>query len=335
MQNLRTKYLGLELLTPIIVGSSGLTDSPEKVVLLEKYGAGAVVLKSIFEEEILMEYDQLFKEEAPGRYKDDYLDYFDYRIKEVNLANYLELIIQSKKLVKIPVIASINCNTTQEWSYFAGKIQEAGADALELNIFILPSLLNQSAENIEQTYLEIIHSVRKEIKIPLAVKMSYYFSNLAEMITELSHCNIAGLVLFNRSYNPDIDIEKLEITSSGVLSSPKDLPLSLRWVAIMANRVKCDLAASTGVHDGRAVIKQLLAGASAVQVVSALYKNGPEYLETMIKDLTDWMAKKNYNRIGDFRGLLSQEREVNPALFERVQFMKYFSDKDKKKDYKS
>jgi len=332
MPDLTTNYLGLKLQTPIIIGSSGLTDKPEKNAMLEKYGAGAVVLKSIFEEEIMMEYDHLLNEEAPGRYKDDYLDYFDYRIKEVNLENYLNLIIQTKRIVKIPVIASINCSTAHEWAYFAKKIQEAGADALELNIFILPSIMARSAENIEHTYLEIIRSVRKEIKIPLAVKMSYYFSNLAGMITELSHCNIAGLVLFNRSYSPDIDIEKLEITSAGVFSSAKDLPVSLRWIAIMANRVKCDLAASTGVHDGKAVVKQLLAGANAVQVVSALYEKGPEYLENMVKELSEWMVSKNYNRIDEFRGLLSQEKHMNPALFERVQFMKYFSDRDLKKE---
>jgi dihydroorotate dehydrogenase (fumarate) len=331
MPDLTTTYLGLNLTSPIIVGSSGLTDKPEKNALLEKYGAGAVVLKSIFEEEILMEYEHLLSEEAPGRYKDDYLDYFDYRIKEVNLEHYLDLIIDSKKAVGIPVIASINCSTAHEWVYFARKIQEAGADALELNIFILPSILAQSAENIERTYLEIIRSVRNEIKIPLAVKMSYYFSNLAGMISELSRCNINGLVLFNRSYSPDIDIEKLEVSSAGVFSSPKDLPVSLRWIAIMANRVKCDLAASTGVHDGKAVVKQLLAGANAVQVVSALYEKGPEYLETMTRELSEWMQSKNYQKINDFRGLLSQDRQVNPALFERVQFMKYFSDRDKKK----
>jgi dihydroorotate dehydrogenase (fumarate) len=331
MPDLTTTYLGLKLPTPIIVGSSGLTDKAEKIAQLEKHGAGAVVLKSIFEEEILMEYEQLLNEEMPGRYKDDYLDYFDYRIKEVNLDNYLNLIIESRKKVKIPVIASINCSTAHEWTYFARKIQEAGADALELNIFILPSVLAQSAENIEHTYLDIIRSVRNEIKIPLAVKMSYYFSNLAGMIAELSQLNIAGLVLFNRSYSPDIDIEKLEIISAGVFSSSKDLPVSLRWIAIMANRVKCDLAASTGVHDGKAAVKQLLAGANAVQVVSALYENGPEYLETMVKDISDWMTRKKYSKIDDFRGMLSQDRQVNPALFERVQFMKYFSDRDKQK----
>jgi dihydroorotate dehydrogenase (fumarate) len=331
MPDLTTTYLGLKLPTPIIAGSSGLTDRPEKIAVLENYGAGAVVLKSIFEEEILMEYEKVLSEEASGRYKDDYLDYFDYRIKQTNIENYLDLIIQAKKAVKIPVIASINCNTTHEWTYFAKKIQEAGADALELNIFIMPSILARSPENIEQTYLEIIRSVRKEIKIPLSVKMSYYFSNLAGMIAELSHCNIAGLVLFNRSYSPDIDIDKLEITSANVLSSPKDLPVSLRWIAIMANRVRCDLAASTGVHDGKAVVKQLLAGANAVQVVSALYEKGPEFLKTMLKELSDWMINKNYGKIDEFRGLLSQERQVNPALFERVQFMKYFSDRDKQK----
>jgi dihydroorotate dehydrogenase (fumarate) len=330
MPDISTTYLGLKLKSPIIVGSSGLTDKPDKIVLLEKFGAGAVVLKSIFEEEILMEYDHIVSEEATGRYKDDYLDYFDYRIKQSNIENYLELIIQARKAVKIPVIASINCSTAHEWTYFAKKIQEAGADALELNIFILPSVLARSAENIEQTYLEIIRTVRNEIKIPLSVKMSYYFSNLAGMIAELSHCNIAGLVLFNRSYSPDIDIDKLEVTSANVFSTARDLPVSLRWIAIMANRVKCDLAASTGVHDGKAVIKQLLAGANAVQVVSALYEHGPEYLEIMLKVLNDWMSGKNYGKIDEFRGLLSQDRQVNPALFERVQFMKYFSDRDKK-----
>ena len=329
MPDLTTTYLGLKLPTPIIVGSSGLTDKPEKIANLEKYGAGAVVLKSIFEEEILMEYDHILDEEASGRYKDDYLDYLDYRIKEVNLEKYLNLIMQSKKLVKIPVIASINCSTAHEWAYFAKKIQEAGADALELNIFILPSNLYQSAENIENTYLNIIRSVRNEISIPLSVKMSSYFSNLAGMITELSYCNIAGLVLFNRSYSPDIDIDKMEVTSSGIFSTPKDLTISLRWIAIMANRVKCDLAASTGVHDGRAVVKQLLAGATAVQVVSALYSNGPEYLTSMVRELSEWMEQNKFNRIEEFRGKLSQDRQVNPAVYERVQFMRYFSDRER------
>jgi dihydroorotate dehydrogenase (fumarate) len=329
MQDLSTSYMGFRLKSPIIVGSSGLTDKPDKVALLEKHGAGAVVLKSIFEEEILMEYEQMLKDEAPN-YRDDYLDYFDFRIKEANIEQYLNLIIQSKKNVQIPVIASINCTTTHEWAYFAKKIQDAGADGLEVNIFILPSLLGQSADNIERTYFEIIRAVRKEVKIPVAVKIGPHFSNLAGMIRELSQCNIAALVLFNRTYSPDIDIDRMEVTSAGIFSSPRDLSISLRWIAIMANRVKCDLAASTGVHDGKAAVKQLLAGANAVQVVSTLYEHGPQYLETILAEIRTWMSSKNYFKIDDFRGLLSQERQVNPALFERVQFMKYFSDRDRK-----
>jgi dihydroorotate dehydrogenase (fumarate) len=332
MPDISTSYLGLKLQSPIIVGSSGLTDKTEKIVKLESYGAGAVVLKSIFEEEILMEYEYMLNMEASGLYKDEYLDYRDYmdhRIREANLDQYLGLISDSRKKVKIPIIASINCNTAHEWTSFAKKIQSAGADALELNIFILPGEQAQSAENIENTYIKIIQSVRREVRIPVAVKMSYYFSNLAGMIAGLSRCNIEGLVLFNRSFSPDIDIENLKVTSADVFSAPKDLSVSLRWIAIMASRVKCDLAASTGIHSGEAIIKQILAGAKAVQVVSAIYEKGPEFLELMTNDLTSWMERKGYHNLNDFRGLLSQQKHVNPALYERVQFMKYFSDRDK------
>jgi dihydroorotate dehydrogenase (fumarate) len=157
--------------------------------------------------------------------------------------------------------------------------------------------------------------------------MSYYFSNLSGMIAQLSRCNISGLVLFNRSYSPDIDIDRMETTAASIFSTPRDLPVSLRWIAIMANRVKCDLAASTGVHDGKAVVKQLLAGAKAVQVVSAIYEHGYEYIQTMLREVEAWMLLKNFSGIEQFRGLLSQEKQVNPALFERVQFMKNFSDR--------
>jgi dihydroorotate dehydrogenase (fumarate) len=329
MPDLSVSYLGLTLPGPIIAGSSGLTDKPEKIAELERCGAGAVVLKSIFEEEILNEYEQVMREEAPGRYKDDYLDYFDFRIKEVNLEQYLDLLRQSKRMVKIPVIGSINCTSSHEWTYFAEKIEAAGADALELNIFILPGDPSYTAEQLEKAHLDIIQSVRNKLRIPISVKMSYYFTNLAGVINQLSRCNISGLVLFNRFYTPDIDINRIQMTGGHVLSNPADLPISLRWIALMANKVKCDLAASTGVHDGQAVIKQLLAGASAVQVVSALYENGPEYIQIMLRDVRDWMIEKKFEKIDDFKGMLSQGRQVNAALYERVQFMKYFSDRGK------
>lgn len=327
--DLSTKYLGLDLPTPVIVGSSGLTDTAKKIEELEKYGAGAVVIKSIFEEEITMEYEKVLAEEAPSRYKDDYLDYFDYKIKEQNLGNYIKLITDAKKKVKIPVIASINCTSSHEWTYFARKIEEAGADAIELNIFELPSTLDKSLEDIDHDYLEIINDVKNIVKIPLSIKISYYFSNLGRAVRVLSKTGVSGIVMFNRFFSPDIDLDKMEIISTNVFSTPQELPTSLRWIGIMANRVKCDLAASTGVHDGKAVVKQLLAGANAVQMVSALYQNGPEYLKTVIEEIEAWMKEKGHEKIDDFRGMMSQEQYVNPALYERVQFMKYFSDREK------
>jgi dihydroorotate dehydrogenase (fumarate) len=287
------------------------------------------VIKSIFEEEITMEYEKILAEEAPSRYKDDYLDYFDFKIKEQNITNYIKLISEAKQKVKIPVIASINCNSSHEWTYFAKKIEEAGADALELNIFIMPSTLDKSIEDIDHVYLEIINDVKNIIKIPISIKISYYFSNLGRAIKVLSKTGVKGIVLFNRFYSPDIDLDKMEIISTNVFSTPQELSISLRWIGIMANRVKCDLAASTGVHDGKAVVKQLLAGADAVQMVSALYQNGPEYLKTVIKEIEDWMSEKGFESIADFKGKLSQEKYVEPTLYERVQFMKYFSDREK------
>ena len=231
--------------------------------------------------------------------------------------------------MKIPVIASINCISSHEWTYFAKKIEDAGADALELNLFVLPSTLEKNLDEIDHIYLEIINDVKNLVNIPISIKISYYFSNLGRAIKVLSKTGIKGIVLFNRFYSPDIDIDKMEVVPTNVFSSPQELSTSLRWIGIMANRVKCDLAASTGVHDGQAVIKQLLAGADAVQMVSALYKNGPEYLQTVIGEVEDWMKSKGFDSIADFKGSLSQERYVEPTLYERVQFMKYFSDRDK------
>ncbi len=329
MVDLTTKYLGLTLKNPIIVGSSGLTDSPEKIKKLEENGAAAVVIKSIFEEEITHEYEKIVAEEASNRYKDEFLDYLDYRIKSENIDRYTKLIAEAKKAVDIPVIASVNCSSKHEWTNFATAFEEAGADALEVNIFILPSDMSKSPEEIEKTYFDIVSKLKEKIKIPIALKISYYFTSLAQTIQKLSSSGVAGIVLFNRFYSADIDIEKMTITSSNVFSKPDELSLSLRWIAIMSNRVNCDLAASTGIHDGAAIIKQLLAGANAVQVVSSIYNKGPERIQNMLKDLKKWMISNNFETIDQFRGKLSQENSGNPAVYERVQFMKYFSDRDK------
>lgn len=329
MVDLQTNYLGLSLKNPIIVGSSGLSDSAEKIQKLADNGAAAVVLKSIFEEEITLEYEKIVAEESSKRYKDEFLDYLDYRIKEENISKYIKLIGDAKKAVDIPIIASVNCSSKHEWTNFAKEMQEAGADALEVNLFVLPSNLNKTPEENEKLYFDIIENLKEKVNIPISLKISYYFSNLALMIKKLSESGIQGLVLFNRFYSPDFDIHKMELTATNILSHPDELAISLRWMAIMARRVACDLAASTGIHDGEAVIKQLLAGAQATQVVSTIYNNGPEKIQNILKDIKKWMIANDYEKIDDFRGKMSQVESGNPSVYERVQFMRYFSDRDK------
>ena len=324
MVDLSTQYLGMKLKNPIIAGSSGLTDSVKGIEELEKSGAAAVVLKSIFEEEIALEYDDVLKEASKDGLNLDQFDYYDFHLKGEKLAGYATLIEESKRAVSIPIIASINCVYSHEWTSFAKTLQTAGADALELNMFFLPSDFERTSEEKENAYFQIIEKIRKEVTIPVALKISHYFSNLGPMIQKLSETGIGGLVLFNRFYSPDFDIDKMEVIPSNIFSFPSDLSISLRWIAIMAERVSCDLAASTGVHDGEALIKQLLAGANAVQVASTLYLNGRDRIAEMLKTLEKWMGEKGYESLADFRGKMSQAKSRNPSAYERVQFMKYF-----------
>ena len=330
MVDLSTEYLGLKLKNPVIAGSSGLTNSVKSIKELEENGAAAVVLKSIFEEEIAFEYEDIVKEAESKGYNLDQFDYYDYKIKEDNLDKYTTLISESKNSVSIPVIASVNCVYSHEWLAFASQLQKAGADALELNMFFLPSDFERSSEEKEKAYFQIIEQVQKAVTLPITLKISYYFSNLGPMIQKLSNTGISGLVLFNRFFSPDFDIDKFEVKSSNIFSSPSDLAISLRWIAIMAERVNCDLVASTGVHDGVALIKQLLAGADAVQVASTLYQNGKGRIGEMLKTLEEWMEGKGYNKLADFRGRMSQAKSSNPAAYERMQFMKYFGGKSQK-----
>jgi dihydroorotate dehydrogenase (fumarate) len=324
MVDLTTEYMGMTLKNPVIAGSSGLSGSVKGVKDLEENGAAAVVLKSIFEEEILFEYQDILREAGEEGVDLDQFDYYDFELRSEKIKKYTELVAESKNSVSIPVIASVNCVYSHEWTSFARQLQEAGADALELNMFFLPSEFDRTTEEKEKAYFEIIEKVRQVVTIPIALKISYYFSNLGPMIRQLSETGIAALVLFNRFYSPDIDIDKLQVTSANVFSSPSDLPISLRWIAIMSERVNCDLVASTGVHDGAAVIKQLLAGADAVQVVSTLYRNGKGRIGEMLKTLENWMDRKGFARVSDFRGKMSQAKSSNPAAYERVQFMKVF-----------
>ena len=322
MVDLSTSYMGLTLKNPIIVGSCGLCNSSGSIKTLESNGAAAVVLKSIFEEQILMEGDSMGADH-PGHTEAS--DYIRYYTRQHTLDEYLRLIENTKKEVSIPVIASINCISSSEWIYFARKIQDSGADALELNMFILPGDPGQKGEEIEQVYFHILHEIKQQVSLPLSVKISFYFSGLANMIFNLSIRNIGAIVLFNRFYRPDIDLEKMEIVSSNVFSSPEENSLPLRWIGMLSDKVKCDLAASTGIHDGDAVIKNLLAGAKAVQVASILYKKGPGYIDIMLEQVKKWMQKHRYSSLREIIGKLNQKKIKDPVLYERSQFMKYFS----------
>ncbi len=326
--DLSVSYLGMKLKSPVVVGSSSLTASVANLKKIENSGAGAVVLKSIFEEEIYNEYRSILEKEKDQEFPDvRFLDYYDYKIKDDNIKKYLSLIREAKKEVKIPVIASINCVSSWEWSFFAKKIEEAGADALEINLFILPSDFTKNCNDIEDTYLSILKKIKAAVSIPVAAKLSYYFADLAAFVKRVSESGVDGVVLFNRFFHPDFDIDNFKVIPSNVLSRSSDLAISLRWMSILSGRMGCDLIASTGVHDGASVIKEVLAGADAVQVVSSLYKNGIEYVSDMLQEVKAWMEKHGFDKLDDFRGKMSQVNSPNPAEYERVQFMRYFEGK--------
>jgi dihydroorotate dehydrogenase (fumarate) len=326
MIDLTTRYLGLVLKNPIIAGSSGLTDNIDSLMKLENAGVSAIVLKSLFEEEIIQEMMiSLKKMNSEMFLYPETVDYYEHMdTPKESPKDYLELISEAKQVLKIPVIASINCLSAGQWTYFPKRIETAGADALELNLFIMPTDFNRTSVENENMYFEIIKEVRKQTNIPVALKVSYHFSNLGSILTKFSESGIQGLVLFNRFFNPDIDINNMTITQGHVLSSPSEIALTLRWIAIMSNKIKCSLAASTGIHDGEAMIKQLLAGADAVQIASVLYKRGLIAIPEMLLELEKWMKKNNFKTLNDFKGKLSRMETTNPALFDRFQFMKYF-----------
>jgi len=344
MADLSCKYLGLELKNPIVVGGSGMTSTVEHLRKLYDKGAGAVVLKSIFEEQIRFEMDSLIKSNTPNVkpwkevfdgiiertefYYDEAYKYLTYYAKEHTLSQYIKLISDAKKTINIPVIASINCTSQYYWQYFAKKIQDAGADAIELNIYVLPSCFDKSGADNEKVYFDIINEVKKTVTIPITLKIGYYFSSLAQTAMKLSETGINGLTLFNRPYNPDIDIDKLEISSANKLSSPTEYYRTLRWVALLAGRVKCDIAATTGIHCAESIIKQLLAGANVVQMSSVFYKHKFDIIPAILEDIKKWMKEHNFSSISDFQGTLSQINVHNPCSYERVQFIRLYSGSD-------
>ena len=322
MIDLSITFAGLKMKSPIIVSSSGLSSSLERIRKMATAGAGAVVMKSLFEEQIMHEATNLLAES-------DYPEAGDYirtYARENSLDSYLSLLSSAKEAVDIPVMASINCVSGDEWIDFAGKIEEAGADALELNIYFLPIDKEKDPREYEKAYLELVSKVKKLTSLPIIVKLGNGFSNITWMVNQLYIRGVAAVVLFNRFYAPDINTDDLSFGSSEVLSSPAELRNSLRWIGIVSSQVdQLDLAASTGVHSGMAVVKQILAGATAVQVCSVLYRNGVDYIKEMITEMKKWMEKNQFESAADFRGRMNYSSLKDPSVYERAQFMKYFS----------
>lgn len=325
MIDIKTQYAGLTLRNPIIVGSSGLTNKAERNKEFEKAGAGAIVLKSLFEEQIEMESDALSQEsDFP-----EAADYIRGYVKANKVNDYLNLIKKSKELCTIPIIASINCYKADAWIDFARQIEEAGADALELNVFFMETGLEDDTEKIRDTYVNIIRRVKQTVSIPVVMKIGKNHSNIPYLVNLLKVNGADGIVLFNRFYQPDIDINNMQIVSGNVFSNHSDLSDTLRWSAIVSGKIPgISIATSTGVQDWEDVIKCLLAGASAVQMCSALYTHGTEIISQILTCVEEWMHQSHYESLDQFKGKLNYANIKNPAMYERSQFMKYFSNRD-------
>ncbi|RIJ45940.1 dihydroorotate dehydrogenase-like protein [Maribellus luteus] len=328
MVNLETTYLGLKLKNPLVAASSGLTSSVEKIKELAEAGIGAIVLKSIFEEQINNEVTNMLSKDQQNTSYPEAEDYIKNYLRDNTVTKHLELVKKAKEAVDVPIIASINCVSSAEWTSFARDFEEAGADAIELNIFYLPTDRNEKPGVVEQLYLDVLKKVKSEVSIPVSVKFGLHHSNIIGMADKLKANGAAGIVMFNRFYEPDINLETLELTASEVFSSPADIRRSLRWVGIVSSAINnLDIAASTGIHDGDGVLKQLLAGAKVAQLCSSLYVNGAGVVPKMLEDMTAFMKKWNFKTVADFRGRLSYKNIPDPLLYERSQFMKYFSNK--------
>lgn len=320
LMNTTCTYLGLNLKNPIIVSSSPLTGNIESIVKCAKAGAGAIVLKSIFEEQIQAD---IKKEESYSDIYDSNLEIGQYlktfvRGNEIEI--YTKLIREAKAAIDIPVIASINCTDKGEWISFAKNFQEAGADAIELNIAISPFEYSLEPRAIEDEYIEILKQVEKNVSIPVSVKIGSHFTNICNMAFRLANNGAKGIVLFNRFFNPDFDIENMKVVSGNSISANEENSTTLRYVTLLKGQdIPCDISAATGIYNGKDVIKQILAGASTVQLCSSLYKNGLDQIAAILDTLTQWMQQHNFNSIADFKGKLCKG---NNSSMERMQYLR-------------
>jgi dihydroorotate dehydrogenase (fumarate) len=320
MADLSTTYMGLKLPSPLVLASSSLSNRVENFQAAEASGAGAVVLRSLFEEQIEAAQSELEERMAANLESNpEARSYFPPQ--RVGPHEYLRLLDRAKKAVRIPVIASLNCAAPGSWSEYARQIEEAGADALEVNIYALGADPAISGADLEAQYLEIAQSVRGTVRIPIALKLSPFFTSLSHVASRFDAAGMNGFVLFNRFLQPDIDLDRMALSSSMQLSQPQEMLLPLRWIAILYGRVKADLAASTGVHEAAGVVKQILAGAQVVQLAAALVRNGVSHLAALKNGLEDWMERGRYSSIADFRGTLSQKEAKDPRAFERAQYV--------------
>jgi dihydroorotate dehydrogenase (fumarate) len=324
MIDLTTEYLGLKLRTPLVPSASPLSQEVSSIRRLEDAGASAVVLYSLFEEQLRQESVELDRDLNQGTESfAESLTYFP-QPSEFRLGpeGYLDLIRKAKQAVKIPIIASLNGTTVGGWTQYAHQIQQAGADAIECNIYYIPTDPHLSSAQVEQTYIEIVSSVKSAVTIPVAVKISPFFSNLANMAQRLDAAGANGLVLFNRFYQPDIDLEELEIKPNVLLSGPQALRLPLTWIGILYGRVKASLAATSGIHEVQDAIKVLMVGASATMLCSSLLRNGINHIRSLEQGMKDWMEKHEYESVKQMQGSMSQLRCADPGAFERAQYMR-------------
>ena len=325
MATLKTTFAGLELRNPIIVSSSGLTDSAEKNQKFYEAGVGAIVLKSLFEEQIMLEADWLGD---PNMYPEG-SDYLVEYVRQHKLSEYLELIKNTKKVCPIPVIASINCYQDAEWVGFAQQMEAAGADAIEINILALQTDVQYNYGSFEQRHIDILSHIKKTVRIPIIMKLGDNLTNPVALIDQLYANGAAAVVLFNRFYQPDINIENMEHMSGEIFSNASDLANPLRWIGIASAVVdKIDYAASGGVANPESVVKAILAGASAVEVCSAIYQNTNAFIGEANRFLSAWMERKGFNNITQFKGRLNIKDVKGVNTFERTQFLKYFGKKE-------
>jgi len=323
--DITTNYLGLKLRSPLVVGAAApLTEDIDNIKRMEDAGAAAVVLHSLFEEQIREEKFELQHHLEYGTYSfAEALTYFpEPEVFHVGVSEYLNHIAEAKKSVGIPIIASLNGSTIGGWTEYAKEIQQAGADAIELNIYSIPTDMNTTGAETEQKYIDILQAVKAEVSIPVAIKISPFFSNMANMAKRLVEAGANGLVLFNRFYQPDINIEELELSSNVLLSTPQAMRLPMRWIAILYGRLSVDFAATSGIQKGQDVLKMMMAGANVTEIVSALLRHGIPQLKEIENEIVHWMEEHEYHSIEQMRGSMSQINCPDETMFERVQYMK-------------